>query len=76
MRAMSQKATRSTPTPRFRLTPGGRRLGTAEGPKVSEAFTPGHFDTVLGKITFDAKGDPNTEPFILYAWKDGKYATN
>jgi len=24
-------------------------------------------------MAFDAKGDPNTEPFIVYAWKDGKY---
>lgn len=45
-----------------------------EGAKVSEALHSGTFDTVLGKIAFDAKGDPNTEPFILYTWKDGKYA--
>jgi branched-chain amino acid transport system substrate-binding protein len=48
--------------------------GTTEGPKVSEALHSGTFETVLGKIAFDAKGDPNTEPFILYTWKDGKYS--
>lgn len=50
-----------------------KAAGNAEGPKVSEALHSGTFETVLGKIAFDAKGDPNTEPFILYTWKDGKY---
>lgn len=48
--------------------------GSTDGLKVSDALHSGTFDTVLGKVKFDAKGDPNTEPFILYVWKDGKYA--
>lgn len=43
------------------------------GLKVSEALHAGTFETVLGRMKFDAKGDPSTEPFIVYSWKDGKY---
>jgi len=42
--------------------------------KVSEALHAGTFDTVLGSLTYDAKGDPSTEPFIVYEWKNGEYA--
>ena len=31
------------------------------------------FDTVLGLISFDAKGDVTTPAYRVYAWKDGKY---
>jgi len=47
---------------------------TKDGVKVSEALHAGTFDTVLGSITFDAKGDSSAEPFIIYAWKNGEYA--
>lgn len=48
--------------------------GSLDGTAVSEALHKGKFESVLGPISFDKKGDPSTEPFILYAWKDGKYA--
>ncbi|MGO4560074.1 ABC transporter substrate-binding protein [Mesorhizobium sp. 2RAF21] len=51
-----------------------KAAGSADGAKVAESLHSGTFDTVLGKVKFDQKGDPNTEPFILYTWKDGKYA--
>lgn len=31
------------------------------------------FDTVLGPIKFDKKGDPTDAPYVWYVWKDGKY---
>lgn len=32
------------------------------------------FDTVLGRIAFDAKGDvTGYETFVWYVWKDGRY---
>jgi len=31
------------------------------------------FETVLGPIAFDAKGDVTTPAYKVYAWKDGKY---
>ncbi len=31
------------------------------------------FDTVLGKIRFDKKGDLTSTAFLWYVWKQGKY---
>jgi branched-chain amino acid transport system substrate-binding protein len=50
-----------------------KRAGSTDGAKVSAELHKGTYDTVLGKISFDKKGDPNAEPFTVYAWKDGKY---
>ena len=33
----------------------------------------GNFDTVLGKMSFDAKGNSKAPAFVVYQWKDGKY---
>ena len=33
----------------------------------------GSFDTVLGKMSFDAKGNSKAPAFVVYQWKDGKY---
>jgi branched-chain amino acid transport system substrate-binding protein len=32
------------------------------------------FDTVIGKIGFDAKGDVIGPDYVVYVWNDGKYA--
>ncbi|HTP83803.1 MAG TPA: branched-chain amino acid ABC transporter substrate-binding protein, partial [Alphaproteobacteria bacterium] len=31
------------------------------------------FETVLGPIAFNVKGDVTTPAYKVYAWKDGKY---
>jgi branched-chain amino acid transport system substrate-binding protein len=31
------------------------------------------FDTVLGRIGFDSKGDITTAAWVWYVWKGGKY---
>ena len=31
------------------------------------------FDTVLGKFSFDKKGDVTAPGYVMYEWKDGKY---
>jgi branched-chain amino acid transport system substrate-binding protein len=31
------------------------------------------FDTVLGSVGFDQKGDVNAPGYVVYEWKDGKY---
>lgn len=49
------------------------RSKTIEGPKVTAELHKGSFDTLLGKITYDHKGDPNSEPFTVYVWNNGKY---
>ena len=33
----------------------------------------GEFDTVLGDVKFDAKGDVTLPGYVFYEWKDGKY---
>ncbi|MEI9982676.1 MAG: ABC transporter substrate-binding protein [Aliidongia sp.] len=32
------------------------------------------FDTVVGSIKFDAKGDVLNPEYVFYIWKDGKYS--
>jgi len=42
--------------------------------KVSEYIHSGAtFDTVLGKLNFDKKGDRTNLDYVLYVWKDGGY---
>lgn len=50
-----------------------KRAKSLDGAKVAAELHKASFDTVIGKMAFDAKGDPNTEPFIVYVWKAGKY---
>jgi branched-chain amino acid transport system substrate-binding protein len=50
------------------------KAGTTDGTKVAAALRANSHDTVLGKIGFDAKGDINLPGYVMYAWKDGKYA--
>jgi branched-chain amino acid transport system substrate-binding protein len=49
--------------------------GTFETQAVAEVLRTQEFDTVLGRIGFDAKGDvTGYDTFVWYVWKDGKYA--
>jgi branched-chain amino acid transport system substrate-binding protein len=41
--------------------------------KVVKALRTKKFDTVLGKIGFDKKGDVTAPGYVWYAWHDGKY---
>jgi len=50
------------------------RAGSTDGTKVAAALRTGSHDTVLGKLSFDAKGDLTAPGYVIYAWKDGKYA--
>lgn len=47
---------------------------TSDGTKIAAALHKDTFKTVLGDLAFDEKGDPKLESFIVYVWKDGKYA--
>ncbi len=40
---------------------------------LEKALRNGKFDTVLGKMEFDAKGNSKAPAFVVYQWKDGKY---
>lgn len=47
--------------------------GSLDLDEVIESLRRDRFDTVLGKIAFDEKGDINAPGFVWYVWKDGEY---
>jgi branched-chain amino acid transport system substrate-binding protein len=51
------------------------KAGTTDPARVAEGLRQQQFDTVLGTIGFDAKGDvTGYEPFEWYIWRGGQYA--
>ena len=51
------------------------KAGTVEAKAVAAALRTQEFDTVLGTIGFDDKGDVyGYEPFVWYVWQEGNYA--
>jgi len=53
---------------------GVEKAGTTDAAKVEAALHANHFDTVLGSIGFDAKGDMDAPGYVFYEWKNGTYA--
>ena len=50
------------------------QAGTMDAARVAEMLRQEQFDTVLGRIGFDAKGDvTGFDPFDWYVWTDGRY---
>jgi branched-chain amino acid transport system substrate-binding protein len=50
------------------------KAGTFEVGAVSKVLRDGEFDTVVGRIGFDDKGDvTGYEPFVWYVWKGDSY---
>jgi len=41
--------------------------------KVKAALDSGEFNTVLGKVKFDSKGDPSLVPYVIYKWNKTNY---
>ncbi|HYF86845.1 branched-chain amino acid ABC transporter substrate-binding protein [Azospirillum sp.] len=56
------------------LADAAKAAKTMKGDRLAAALRAGTYRTVLGDIRFDQKGDPNSEPFVLYAWNNGTYA--
>jgi branched-chain amino acid transport system substrate-binding protein len=50
-----------------------KRAGSTDAAKLRGQLRSGKFDTVLGNIGFDAKGDVTAPGYVFYEWKDGKY---
>jgi branched-chain amino acid transport system substrate-binding protein len=51
------------------------KAGTTDPMKVMKALKAGAWDTVLGKLEFDAKGDIKQIDYVIYKWDDkGNYA--
>ena len=68
------KATRSTPTPPSRLGPPPSPRPAAPTSIRWSPFSPAaEFDTVLGEVKFDDKGDVTLPGYVFYVWHDGKY---
>lgn len=49
------------------------RAGGTDAAKLRQRLHGSKFDTVLGTIGFDAKGDVTAPGYVFYEWKDGTY---
>ena len=47
--------------------------GTTDIDAVVDALHGGTFETVLGQISFDEKGDVQGSNYVMYQWTDGEY---
>ena len=56
-------------------TQAAAKANTTDAKKVAAAIKAGSWDTVLGKISFDAKGDITVIDYVVYKWDaKGNYA--
>jgi branched-chain amino acid transport system substrate-binding protein len=49
------------------------KAGTTDAKKVADTLRSQTWDTVIGKLGFDAKGDLTSSTYVWYVFKDGKY---
>jgi|TARA_R110002072_G_scaffold49863_13_gene135008 branched-chain amino acid transport system substrate-binding protein len=56
------------------FTQAATATGSVDVDALSEAIRGNSFDTVLGRLTFDEKGDVKNPEYVWYIWKDGKYS--
>lgn len=47
--------------------------GSTDFTAVSMAIAANTFDTVIGSVTFDEKGDVRLPAYVVYEWRDGEY---
>jgi len=53
---------------------GARKAGSVDAKKVAEVLHGGGtWNTVIGPITFDKKGDITSADYVFYQWKNGNY---
>ncbi|MDX6751493.1 branched-chain amino acid ABC transporter substrate-binding protein [Geminicoccaceae bacterium 1502E] len=50
------------------------KAGSTELDALNEALKSTSFETVLGTIQFDQKGDVKEPKYVMYRWHDGEYA--
>lgn len=51
------------------------KVGSTDPKKVIAAIKAGEWDTVLGKMAFDSKGDIKVMDYVVYKWDaKGNYA--
>lgn len=52
-----------------------KKAGTVDPKKVADTLRGGTaFNTVLGPLSFDKKGDVTTPSYVFYVWRNGSYA--
>jgi branched-chain amino acid transport system substrate-binding protein len=51
-----------------------KKVGTVDVAKAATALHHGPYETVVGPLDFDAKGDVTKPDYILYRWSKGDYA--
>jgi len=56
------------------IVEGIKRVGKPDPAAVEKVVRQSPVDTVIGPIGFNAKGDVTGNSYVLYRWKDGKYA--
>jgi len=49
------------------------RAGSLQLDALIAQLKQGEFDTVLGKIAYDEKGDVRAPGYVVYEWRDGQY---
>ncbi len=49
------------------------KAGATDAHAVEAVLHRDDFDTVLGRISFDSKGDVKAPGYIIYEWRDGNY---
>ena len=50
-----------------------KKAGTTDAAAVVKALNDNAFDTVIGQLRFNEKGDPNLPPYAVYRWSNGAY---
>jgi len=50
------------------------KAGTTDAKKVADTLRSQSWDTGIGKLGFDAKGDLTSSTYVWYVFKDGKYS--
>jgi branched-chain amino acid transport system substrate-binding protein len=50
------------------------KAGTTDAKKVAAVLKAGKWDTVLGPISYDKKGDVTVSDYVMYLWHAGKYS--
>ena len=50
-----------------------KQAGTNDPAKVLKVMKKGKFDTVIGSLSFDRKGDVSLPGYVFYEWSKGKY---
>ena len=51
-----------------------KQANSTDAAKIAEVLGKNTYNTVIGKIGFDAKGDVTTPAYVWYRWNNGQYA--